>query len=151
MNTKASVLFLIVVLGAVCLAATDHHESSKPALLKLHPKVFNLIDCWISDSERPVVTEINLDAVDKDGNEFNDDGVVPDGDWTRAPGEGSGFMRYRVLSAKGNQYKVEYQENGGGSLTTACMIEFVIEKRQIRKDDKPVTFRSLRVLSIASK
>src|SRR6266516_2162754 len=31
--------------------------------LKIHPKVFNMIDCWISDSESPVVTEINLDAV----------------------------------------------------------------------------------------
>src|ERR1051326_6579277 len=26
--------------------------------LKIHPKVFNMIDCWISDSESPVVTEI---------------------------------------------------------------------------------------------
>ena len=141
---------MVAALSAVCLAATEHSESS-PVALKLHPKVFNLIDCWISDSERPVVTEVNLDAVDKDGNEFNDDGVTQDGEWTKAPGEGSGFMRYRVLRAKGNQYKVEYQENGGGSLTTACMIEFVIEKRQIRKDDKSVTFRALRVLSIASK
>ena len=142
---------MVAALSVVCIAAADHSESSKPAALKLHPKIFNLIDCWISDSERPVVTEVNLDAVDQDGNEFNDDGVTQDGEWTKAPGEGSGFLRYRVLSAKGNQYKVEYQENGGGSLTTACMIEFVIEKRQIRKDDKSVTFRALRVLSIASK
>ena len=28
-----------------------------------------MINCWISDSESPVVTEINLDAVEKNGNE----------------------------------------------------------------------------------
>src|SRR6266705_6342576 len=39
--------------------------------LKIHPKVFNMIDCWISDSESPMVTEINLNAVEKDGNQFN--------------------------------------------------------------------------------
>jgi hypothetical protein len=33
--------------------------------LKIHPKVFSMINCWISDSESPVVTEINLDAVEK--------------------------------------------------------------------------------------
>ncbi len=120
--------------------------------LKIHPKVFNLIDCWISDSESPVVTEINLDAVDKNRNEFNDDGVRQDGEWMRCPvPDTNGFMSYRVLESKGDRYKVEYQENGGGTLTTASIIEFAIEKREIRRDRKPVTIRVLRVLSYASK
>ena len=59
--------------------------SRSAASLKIHPKVFNLIDCWISDSESPVVTEINLDAVEKNGNEFNDDGLKQDGEWTQCP------------------------------------------------------------------
>jgi hypothetical protein len=63
----------------------------------------------------------------------------------------NGFMRYRVLEAKGNHYKVEYQENGGGTLTTASIIEFSVEKRTIRKDEKPATIRVLRVLSYSSK
>src|SRR6476469_1791855 len=99
--------------------------------LKIHPKVFNMIDCWISDSESPVITEINLDAVEKNGNQFNTDEVKPDGEWTRCPTPESkeGFMRYRVLESKGRHYKVEYQENGGGTLTTASIIEFDIQKR----------------------
>src|SRR5437879_5027567 len=48
--------------------------------LKIHPKVFNMIDCWISDSEGPVMTEINLDAVEKNGSQFNDDGLKQDGE-----------------------------------------------------------------------
>jgi len=121
--------------------------------LKIHPKVFNMIDCWISDSESPVVTEINLDAVEKNGNQFNTDDVKPDGEWTRSPTPESkeGFMRYRVLESKGNHYKVEYQENGGGTLTTASIIEFEIEKRNIRRDGKPVTIRVLRVSSYNQK
>jgi hypothetical protein len=120
--------------------------------LKIHPKVFNMIDCWTSDSESPVVTEINLDAVAKNGNQFNDDGLKEDGDWLRCPvPDTKGFMQYRVLESKGNHYKVEYQENGGGTLTTASIIEFDIEKRNIHRDSKPVTIRVLRVSSFNQK
>jgi hypothetical protein len=120
--------------------------------LKIHPKVFSMINCWISDSDSPVVTEINLDAVDKNGNEFNSDEVKPDGEWLRSSvPDGDGFMRYRVLNSKGNHYKVEYQENGGGTLTTASIIECEIEKRNIHRDGKPVTIRVLRVSSFNQK
>lgn len=120
--------------------------------LKIHPKVFSMIDCWISDSESPVVTEINLDAVEKNGNEFNENGLKQDGEWLQSPApDSNGFMRYRVLESKGNHYKVEYQENGGGTLTTASTIEFDIEKRNIQRDNKPVTIRVLRVSSYNQK
>jgi len=97
--------------------------AAQSSALKIHPKVFNMIDCWISDSESPVVTEINLDAVEKNGNQFNTDDVKADGEWTRCPTSESkeGFMRYRVLESKGNHYKIECQENGGGTLTTASL------------------------------
>src|SRR5436190_65329 len=123
--------------------------AAQSSALKIHPKVFNMIHCWISDSESPVVTEINLDAVEKNGNQFNTDDVKADGEWTRCPTSESkeGFMRYRVLESKGNHYKIECQENGGGTLTTASTIEFDIEKRNIRRDGKPVTIRILRLLS----
>jgi hypothetical protein len=123
--------------------------AAQSSALKIHPKVFSMINCWISDSESPVVTEVNLDAVDKNGNQFKPDDVKADGEWTRSPTPESkeGFMRYRVLESKGNHYKVEYQENGGGTLTTASIIGFEIEKRNIQRDGKPVTLRVLRVSS----
>jgi hypothetical protein len=130
---------------------TSSSELSLSAL-KIHPKVFNMIDCWISDSESPVVTEINLNAVEKNGNQFNEDGLKQDGEWlSYSPADTGGFMRYRVLEAKGNHYKVEYQENGGGSLTTASTIEFEIDKRHIRHNGSPMTTRVLRVLSYTQK
>jgi hypothetical protein len=120
--------------------------------LKIHPKVFSMINCWISDSESPVVTEINLDAAEKNGNEFNQDGLKQDGEWLQCPApDTSGFMRYRVLESKGNHYKVEFQENGGGTLTTASVIEFGIEKRNIQRNGKPATIRVLRVSSYDQK
>src|SRR5262249_41839035 len=125
---------------------------TSPTALKIHPKVFNMIDCWVSDSESPVATEINLNAVEKNGNQFNENGLNQDGDWLvySVPDTG-GFMRYRVLEAKGNHYKIEYQENGGGTLTTASTIEFEIEKRHIRQNGSPMTIRALRVSSYTQK
>ena len=128
--------------------------SAAPQLsaLKIHPKVFSMINCWISDSESPVVTEINLDAVEKNGNEFNQDGLKQDGEWLQCPvPDTNGFMRYRVLESKGGHYKIEFQENGGGTLTTASVIEFGIEKRNIQRDGKPALIQVLRVSSYVQK
>src|SRR5262249_48361367 len=120
--------------------------------LKIHPKVFNMIDSWISDSESPVVTEINLDAIEKNGNQFNEDGLKQDGDWLTYPTSHTcRFMRYRMLESKGNHYRVEYQENGGGTLTTASSIEFDIDKRKIRRGGSPMAIRVLRVTSYSQK
>jgi hypothetical protein len=133
-------------------ASGKSKETGGAPELKLHPKIFNMIDCWISDSESPVVTEISLDAVDKNGNQFNDDDVKADGEWTRCPTkEDGGFMRYRVLESKGSHYKIEYQENGGGTLTTSSIIEFDIQKRNIQRGGKPATIRTLRVTSYSEK
>jgi hypothetical protein len=126
--------------------------AAQTSALKIHPKIFSMINCWISDPESPVVTEINLDAVEKNGNEFNENGLKQDGEWLQTPApDSNGFMRYRVLESKGNHYKVESQENGGGTLTTASIIEFDIEKRNIQRDNKPVTIRVLRVSSYNQK
>ena len=126
--------------------------AAEKSTLKIHPKVFNMIDCWISDSESPVATELNLNAVEKNGNQFNEDGLKEDGEWlSYSVSDTGGFMRYRVLEAKGNHYKVEYQENGGGTLTTASTIEFEIDKRHIRRNGSPMTIRVLRVSAYTQK
>lgn len=138
--------------GSGSAATSPTLAAEQPSAPKIHPKVFNMISSWISDPESPVATEINLDAAEKNGNEFNKDEVQQDGEWLRCPvPDTDGFMRYRVLESKGNHYKVEYQENGGGTLTTAPIIEFNIEKRNIRRDGKPMTVPVLRVTSCNQK
>ncbi len=126
--------------------------AAETSALKIHPKVFNMIECWISDSQSPVVTEINLDAVEANGNQFNQEGLKQEGDWLSYPTpDTGGFMRYRVLDAKGSHYKVEYQENGGGTLTTASTIEFDMDKRNIHRNGSPASIHVLRVTSYIQK
>jgi hypothetical protein len=77
-------LFLMHPIGgdkAHTSTLTANAAGAEKSALKIHPKVFNMIDCWLSDSETPVVTEINLNAVEKNGNQFNEDGLKQDGDW----------------------------------------------------------------------
>jgi hypothetical protein len=46
---------------------------------------------------------------------------------------------------------VDYQENGGGTLTTLAKIEFNVEKREVRVQGRPKTIRVLKVTSYADK
>lgn len=112
-----------------------------------HPAVFSMIESWTSDVESPVVTEVNLDAVQRNRNQFDHDEVKQESGWVvyRVP-EG-GFKRYRVIEHKDKYYKVEYQENGGGTLTTSSQIEFTLDKRKILVDGKPKAINTLRVIS----
>ena len=142
-----------MLLVAVSLALTGiSNAADSPAALKWHPKVFHMIECWISDEEAPVVTEFNLEALEKNGNQFYADDVKQEDGWTRCPNEdGMGFLRFRVLETKGDRYKVEFQSNGGGTLTSAYVIDLSIDKREIQVQGKPKTIRVLRVLGFASK
>jgi hypothetical protein len=142
-----ALLLAVLACGGLRAGADD----KKPAL-KVHPKIFSMIQGWLSDGESPVVTEVNLDAVAGSRNQFDPESVKLEDGWTRCPGgDGAGFMRYRVLESKGPRFTVEYQDNGGGSLTTAAIFEVSVEKREIRKDGKPATIQVLRVLSYRAK
>jgi hypothetical protein len=150
--TVAEFTKIVQLLHSIREEKSGTPATAPTSAITIHPKVFSMINCWISDSESPVVTEINLDAVEKNGNEFTQDGQGQEGEWLTCPVPGtSGFMRYRVLESKGRHNKIEYQENGGGSLTTAAIIEFDIEKRNIHRDGKALTIRVLRVSSFDQK
>src|SRR5262249_22611010 len=97
-------------------------------------------------------TEFNLDALEANGNQFFADEVKQQDGWTRSPNDdGNGFYRYRVVEAKDNHFKVDFQSNGGGTLTTTVSIECSIEKREIKHNGKPKTIRVLRVTGFTSK
>jgi len=152
MKLKFALLIVSMTMAASYLQAGEKKGAAAPAAQKIHPKVFSYVQGWLSDGESPVVTEINLDAVAISDNQFGNDAVKEEDGWIRCPGnDGMGFLRYQVLEHKGNHYKIDYQENGGGSLTTSAKIEFTVEKREVRVDGKATTIRVLRVLSIADK
>ncbi|MEF8727514.1 MAG: hypothetical protein V5B34_04805 [Accumulibacter sp.] len=140
MRTKLAILVLALWLTGSASAG----ERMDPAW---HPTIFSMIESWISDVESPVVTEVNLDAVQRNRNQFDLDEVKQEGEWVvyRVP-EG-GFKRYRVIEHKDKYYKVEYQDNGGGTLTTNSRIGFTLEKREMLVDGRSKAINILRIIS----
>ncbi|MEF8697764.1 MAG: hypothetical protein V5B36_14360 [Candidatus Accumulibacter sp. UW25] len=140
MRSKLAILVLALWLTGNASAG----ERMDPAW---HPIVFSMIESWISDVESPVVTEVNLDAVQRNRNQFDQDEVKQEGGWVvyRVP-EG-GFKRYRVIEHKDKYYKVEYQDNGGGTLTTNSRIGFMLERREMLVDGRSKAINILKVIS----
>jgi len=152
MKLKFVLPMIAMAMSVPCSHAADKKGAATAPELKIHPKVFTYIEGWLSDGESPIATEINLDAVEASKNQFQPDEVQREDGWIRAKGrDGQGFIRYRVTERKRDHYKVEFQDNGGGTLTTASTIEFTVEKREVRVDGKAKTIRVLRVLSYADK
>ena len=54
-----------------------------------------------------------------------------------------------MIEHKEAYYKVEYQDNGGGTLTTSSRIGFAIDKREMLVDGRSKTINILRVISYA--
>ncbi len=139
-------------LVVVAMVTSVVHGESRTAFPKVHPRVFDMVAGWFSDSEEPVVTEINLDAVEANGNQFDFTSVRKEGLWTMCPNDDNrGFLRFKELFTDAGRFAVEFQSNGGGTLTTSRRIEFVVDQRKIHKDGKPVTMRVLRVTAISMK
>ena len=115
----------------------------------IHPKVFEMAESWLSDTAYPVITEVNLDAVEENRNQFDYTEVSEKEGWTICPGkENEGFLRYKVISQNGSQYTIRFQHNGGGSLTTESEIEFIIYTRTIFVDKNQKNIKALKILSI---
>lgn len=152
---KISCFALVVLILVACASPTWAAEKKAPTpattALKVHPLVFSLIQGWLSDGESPVVTEINLDATEASRNQFDPESIKQEDGWTRCSRTEGGFSRYRVVKSKAEQFTVEYQENGGGSLTLAATIECSIGKRTVEVDGKAQSIRVLRVLSYRTK
>ncbi len=136
----------VAVFSLSCLWAEDAKKADPALSLQIHPQVFSMIQGWDSDTESPVVTEINLDAVAKNRNQFSTDEIKQEGDWTVfREADAKGFKRYRVLEQNAKHFKVEYQQNDGGTLTTSSTIEFSLVAREIKKNGKSASIRVLRV------
>ena len=143
-NAATFILAILAHCGAANADATQ--------VPRIHPKVFQMVRCWLSDTEEPLVTEMNLDAVARDRNQFDFEKVKQEGEWTSCPGDDNrGFIRYRTVKSASSHFTVEFQDNGGGSLTTSATIDFSIETREMKRDGKPFTAHVLRVEGIVGK
>ena len=148
MTTIGQYLSVAIFLTAAFIR-NDGKAEAVQDVRRIHPAVFELVTCWNSDTEQPVVTEINLDAVNKNRNQFDRTTVVMNGDWAECSGsDGQGFRRFRIISSNKNVFVVEFQSNGGGTLTNAALIEFIIDTREIRIAGKTRPISVLRVMSV---
>ncbi|MDF7802107.1 hypothetical protein P4C99_21730 [Pontiellaceae bacterium B1224] len=107
-----------------------------------------MVEPWISDTCYPVVTEINLDAVRQNNNQFYTS-VSKKENWiTTCTDNELGFLRYKVLTQDSNSYTIEFQSNEGGSLTTSSIISFRIIQRSLKIDGKEKQIEVLQVTKI---
>jgi hypothetical protein len=138
---RSSMVIALLLVGCA-------HRSVEAGLGDVHPGVFAMVPCWLSDTASPVVTEVNLDAAATNDDQFFGE-ITRDGGWVRANAhEGRGYMRYRVLQARPPRYRIVYQENGGGTLTTSDILEIEVRTRVVEIDGVATPVRVMRVLSI---
>lgn len=137
--------------GISCTAASPaaNAAAAAPDALRVDPKVFGMMECWLSDTESPVVTEINLDAVAKNRNQF--DAPVAAHGWFVSKDADGGTRRYRVIGTQGARHQIEYQSSGGGSLATSTVFEVEVADREIRKDGKTAHVRVLRLVGLSAR
>jgi hypothetical protein len=140
-DSKAvAALLLGMVLGCA-------HRSVDVDLGDVHPGVFAMVPSWLSDNASPVVTEVNLDAAATNRNQFGE--IARDGGWTRVDADdGRGYMRYCIVESRPPRYRILYQENGGGTLTTSDLIEIEVDTCAVEVDGAATAVRVMRVLSI---
>lgn len=144
--------WILAFVASVLIATTSVHANDPTSsdLSDLHPKMFEMVLCHLSDTEQPVVTEFNLDAIRKNRNQFDFDEIKSRQGWKETSGsDGHGFHRFRVLRSEGTAHSIEYQANSGGTLTSTAVIEFSVESRTIKIDGNPVAIRVLKITSVS--
>ncbi len=133
---------ILVLVAAGCANSLPVPESPI-----IHPAVFPMVMRWISETESPVVSEVNLDAMLRDRNQFSFEEVSTDGEWFRLDCD-HGFEQYRVLSRRGHAVPVEYESNGGGSMATVKLTWFELLSRRIEIDVIPQERRVMRIIGV---
>jgi uncharacterized protein len=116
----------------------------------IHPKALQQVICLLSDQREPVVTEINLDAVKANSNQFNDGAVKVDGQSVAYSQEDEGVVErigYRYEQT-GNNIVFNFFENDGGTLTRTVKIVGQVAERDVLVDKKMAAIKVLRILEV---
>lgn len=140
---------LLSLAGWLTLSCLPGAHAGDKAGPPIHPQVFEMVKCWLSDTVSPVVTEINLDAVAKNRNQFDDAAVRRNGEWIEAKSSAGHHLRYLPRGEKDGIFRVTFESNGGGTLTESMDIEYEVTHREITVNGTPVRQRVLKVVSIA--
>ena len=121
-------LIIPLVLLALGLQAVE----SKPAK-PIHPLAFKSVICWLSDSVEPVVTGFSIDAIEKNGNQFDYSQVTTDGNKVKYTPKNSKEMMGYTIESKGNLKVIKFWYSSGGTLVSQYTILGEIKKKTIGK------------------
>ena len=106
-----------------------------------------MVTCWVPDTDQPVVTEVHRNAINTNCNQFDQSAVsTADGWGTYWDQETQGLLCYRELESGGNSYRVEFQDNSGGSFTASTTIGFSILKCSVTT---PAVNRTISISRVA--
>ncbi len=115
----------------------------------IHPEAFELVTSWISDTAQPVATEINLDAIKENRNQYDYDKIETKNDLiTFKKPDREGWVGYELVNSENNIYKIIFYSNGGGRFTSKDTITFKLIRRPVTVNNVSRTPLILRVLSI---
>ena len=147
---RHSIFFIFL---AFCTPAIGSDKEKAEQAPFIHPLIFQMVDCWTSDTSYPVVTEFNLDAIEKNRNQFDRDDVKKVGEWTEfrnMSDSGEALLRCKISQPKDGIFTAIFTENGEGSMTTVRFIRFSIGERIFGVDGKQISHRTLKILSISN-
>lgn len=139
---------ILLLLSLIFLSCKEKQEVSKISKKSIHPKIFEMVECWLSDTAYPIVTEVNIDAIEVNRNQFSFAEIKEENGWVYYPNKEGGYLRYKIILNNGDNYKILFQDNGGGTLTTQSEIEFNIISSSIIVNGKTQNIRALKILSI---
>ncbi len=115
----------------------------------VHPKAFENIEAWISDTESPLFVSFNVDAVRKNRNQFDYSHVTVAGDVVTFT-EKNGYLAYRIVSNTEDALHIIFYNNGGGTLTTATDMTFAKVSKAMLVHGKSQTIKLLELIELGS-
>ena len=132
--------------------ASPNAEHAQTVTRLVHPAVFEMALGWISDTVSPVVTEVNLDAIYTNRNQFDYDLVkVSESQgpkivhYQRSEG---GYLSYKVNAEKNGVTSITLYDSGGGSGVGVTEITYEIKKRSVRINGVSREIEVLRILGV---
>jgi uncharacterized protein YecT (DUF1311 family) len=140
-----------IYLNAVSSTREDIDAKMRKLIKKniIHPKIFDMIQCWTIDGNYPVMTELNMDAL-HNRNQFDYGDVKINSEWISFRDRYGVLFRYKFINKDKDKkkYKVLFTHNSGASAAEAWEIEYEINNRKIMIDNKTEKIDTLKVISI---
>ncbi len=138
------IIFILIFIVSAC---QNSYGADVEAVI--HPKAFENIESWISDTESPLYLSFNVDAVRKNRNQFDYSQVTVTGNLVNFTRE-NGYLAYKIVSNTDHTLQIIFYNNGGGTLTTATDMTFAKVTKSILVHGQSQTIKLLELIELSS-